>query len=123
MASVSTAQQRMFPDSEIAQFSLGKDKMSYLIHFGLAPHLKKKLNALLKTCVAYIVIFDEGFKQILQKGQMDIILRFFKIEEDTVCNMYYNSVFLGRARATDILESFKLGLTSRQNDQHIYGRS
>ena len=73
--------------------------------------------------MAYIVIFDEGFKQILQKGQMDIILRFFKIEEDTVCNMYYNSVFLGRARATDILESFKLGLTSRQNDQHIYGRS
>ena len=60
--------------------------------------------------MAYIVIFDEGFKQILQKGQMDIILRFYNIEEDTVCTMYYNSVFLGRARATDILESFKLGL-------------
>lgn len=110
----------MFPDSEIAkQFHLGKDKISYLVNFGLAPFFQSKFNALLKTCVAYTVIFDEAFNKISQKGQMDIILHFYNIEEETVCTMYYNSVFLGRARATEILESFKLGLKSLPLDKMI----
>jgi hypothetical protein len=81
--------------------------------------LKQNYNTLLKTCVAYTVIFDEAFNKISQKGQMDIILRFYNIEEDTVCTKYYNSVFLGRARATDIFESFKLGLKSLHLDKMI----
>ena len=65
-ASVSTTQQRMFPDSEIAkQFSLGKDKMSYLINFGLAPYFKTKL-ALLKTREEEMAQFAAWILKILK---------------------------------------------------------
>jgi hypothetical protein len=35
----------MFPDSDITQtFSLGSDKMAYLIHYGLAPYFQDNLE-------------------------------------------------------------------------------
>lgn len=42
----------MFPDSDIAQtFSLGSDKMAYLIHYGLAPYFQDNLEDKLRRNV------------------------------------------------------------------------
>jgi len=44
----------MFPDSAIAaQIKLGKDKLSYSIVYGLAPHFTRKLQELVKECNHY----------------------------------------------------------------------
>jgi hypothetical protein len=79
----------MFPDSEIAQtFSLGSDKMAYLIHYGLAPYFKDNLEDKLKKCPAFVVAFDEAHNKIAQKGQMDVIIRFIDEENSSVVNRY-----------------------------------
>lgn len=68
---------QMFPDSRIAQkFSMGYNKMSYVIAFGLAPHFSNHLMQLVKKCDSFTVHFDEAFNRISQKSQMDIHLRF-----------------------------------------------
>ena len=101
----------MFPDSNIAQqFSLGKDKAGYYIHFGLAPFIKQKLVSLVNTCPFYVLLFDEALNRISQKEQMDIHVRFWHPELNEVHTRYFNSVFLGHTKATDLLGGIKEGL-------------
>lgn len=55
----------MFPDSSIASsMKLKKDKISYGITYGLAPHFKKPLINSVKTCESFIVGFDETLKKV-----------------------------------------------------------
>lgn len=70
--------QKMFPDSEIAQkMSLGRTKVSYVIYHGLAFYFENELNRELDVCKYFVVSFDEAMNRIVQKGQMDIHIRYF----------------------------------------------
>lgn len=101
----------MFPDSRIAQqFSMGRDKFTYLACHGLAPYFKQGLKERLINCENFVICFDESLNQKLQRGQMDIHVRFFDEELQQVVTAYYNSVFLGRSTSSDIGDAFKEGI-------------
>ena len=103
---------KMFPDSQIAkQFQCGKTKCSYLINFGLAPYFKEKLMKKLQVPgTKYVISFDESLNKVLQKEQMDLIVRFWDKEKNKVSSRYLNSQFLGHTRAADLLQKFSEAL-------------
>ena len=99
--------ENMFTDSDIAKsFVCGKDKTSYIIGFGIAPHFKKLLVNSINASGPYVVMFDESLNQSAKKKQMDIHVRFWR--DDRVTSSYFGSQFLGHARAEDLLQSIKV---------------
>jgi hypothetical protein len=98
----------MFPDSEIAaKFTLKKDKTSYLIAFGLAPFFHGELVSGLSSSETFVVCFDESLNKVIQKGQMDVHIKFWDKNKNTVSTRYLTSVFLGHANADALLNAFK----------------
>ena len=65
----------MFPDSKIAQFmSLGSNKMSYLIAYGLGPFFAAQTVAEIKKAKAFFTLhFDETMNAQVKK-QMDVLV-------------------------------------------------
>lgn len=103
--------QLMFPDSAIAQkVTIGSTKLAYYITYGLAPYYHNQLIRALLTCDKVVVCFDEAMNAVAQRGQMDIVLRYWNNETNTVCSRYFGSAFMGRASAEHILASFKEAL-------------
>ncbi|GBN32939.1 hypothetical protein AVEN_43414-1 [Araneus ventricosus] len=100
----------MFSDSALAQqFQLGKDKVSYIIHCGISHYFHETLLDTLRNCSDITICFDESLNKVAQKGQMDLIARFWM--EGNVCTRYYGSVFLGCATAQDSLDNFLKALS------------
>ena len=58
----------------------------------------------------YAISFDESLNRVLQKEQMDIIVRFWDKEKNKVSSRYRNSQFLGHTRAADLLHKFREAL-------------
>lgn len=107
----SAAFKRMFPDSKIAQsFCMGKTKASYLINHGLAPYFQEMLQKEIRQCADYVVSFDESLNKVVQRGQMDLCVRFWDVNLQRVSTRYWNSTFLGRASADHLLDAFIDGL-------------
>ena len=95
----------MFPDSEIAKkFKLHKDKLGYLVTYGLGPYFQKELTNLVKECPCFCISFDESLNSVAQKGQMDMAVRFW--DGNLVQTRYLTSAFLGHATAEDLLMTF-----------------
>lgn len=102
----------MFPDSKIAQsFTMGKTKAAYVINHGLAPHFQEVLQSNIKQCSDYVVCFDESLNKFVQRGQMDLYVRFWDINHQKVSTRYWNSVFLGRSTADHLLDGFIQGIS------------
>jgi hypothetical protein len=98
----------MFPDSSIAnQFSMGRDKITYYVVFGLSPFFLQEVFNQLKLCDSFVVSFDESLNGVLQKEQMDIIVRFWDDTAQQVQTKYIGSAFVGRCRAEDLLLHLK----------------
>ena len=51
-------------------------------------------------------MLDESYNKIPRRGQMDLHVRFWDIENNCVATRYFNSKFLGKAAAQDIYEKF-----------------
>lgn len=101
----------MFPDSEIAKkIQLQRDKIGYLIAYGIAPFLKNELLKKVNQSQFVVIGFDESLNKVAQKQQMDINIRFWDEESKEVSTRYLTSVFLGRSTAHHILEAFKEGI-------------
>lgn len=101
----------MFPDSDIARsFTCAATKCAYLICFGLAPYFTDKLIEQIRRSDAYVVSFDECLNKVSQRGQMDIVIRFWNLDAGKVATRYLGSEFLGHAAATNLLDSFKTAL-------------
>lgn len=95
----------MFPDSDIAKkFQMHKDKLGYVVTYGLGPFFQKELSNTIKQCDFYAVSFDESLNEVAQKGQMDIVVRFWG--ENEVKTRFLTSCFLGHATAHDLLMNF-----------------
>lgn len=102
----------MFPDSEIAlKLKLHKTKISYTILYGLAPYFHGELLEMCSQCEHFVAGFDESLNKICQKGQMDVMIRFWSDKDNEVCTRYYGSVFLGHATAADLLDGFLKALS------------
>lgn len=99
---------KLFPDSEIAKsMQLGRDKMAYVIVYGIAPYFKEQLDRDLLDCSHFVIGFDESVNKVSQKQQMDINVRFWCRKTNEVKTRYFNSAFLGRSRSSDLLIAFK----------------
>ena len=95
--------EKMFPDSSIAkQFSMGYDKASYMLNFGIAPHLETILLEKLQSCGFYSVSFDKSLNKQVQQNQMDIHVRFWDEKSNRVTTHYFSSEFLGYSSAEDL---------------------
>ena len=102
----------MFADSAIAKkITLGSTMIAYYITYGLAPYFHNELLRVVLKCSKFVVCFDEAMNRIVQRGQMDIVLRFWNNETNEVCSRYFGSAFLGQASAECLLVSFKQALT------------
>jgi len=98
----------MFPDSVIARkITLGSTKLSYVITHGLATYFHSDLTKTLNSCSEYVVCFDEALNKVAQRGQMDIVVRFWDNKTQLVTARYFTSAFMGHATAGDILEAFQ----------------
>lgn len=70
---VSELFKQMFSDSRIAdKFTCGRNKMSYLLTFGLAPYYVNELTDQLKDASHIVVLFDESFNRVTKNEQMDV---------------------------------------------------
>ena len=98
----------MFPDSNIAsKFSMGKTKLAYTVTHGLAPFFHQKLLNAINVSDAYVICFDEALNQVVQRGQMDIVVRFWDTRVNEVSSCYFNSAFMGHSTATDVVNAFQ----------------
>ena len=110
----------MFPDSEIAQqFKMGKTKINYVICYGLAPYFKDSLLSELKKASFLVPSFDESYNKVIKKGQMDLLVRFWNSTENKVDTRYINSVFMGKAAATDVLTTFEVASKDLMKDKFV----
>lgn len=100
----------MFKDSKIAEnITLGRTKIAYMTTYGLALYFRDRLEDILKKCDKCVICFDEALNKVVQRGQMDIIVRCYN-EDGLVINRYLTSVFLQHATAADLLVKFKEGI-------------
>ena len=110
----------MFSDSKIAKdFSCGRTKCGYLITHSIAPHFKKILVGNTNELEHFVCLFDESYNKIVKKGQMDLHVRFWNKETNTVCTRYYTSGFMGKAAAPDILKMFKFCMTGLSDERML----
>ena len=93
----------MFPGNIVAEhFKLGRTKCGYLITHGLGNYFLDILYAEIQQSLFYSVSFDESLNKNLQKGQMDQLVRIWSNEKKMVVIQYFNSEFMGRAKAEKI---------------------
>ena len=98
----------MFPDSSIAQkFQLGKTKASYVICYGLAPFFKLNLLDIVKQTPYIVISLDESYNNVIKRGEMDVLVRFWDSNLNKVSTRYVNSEFLGKSSAVDVLQKFE----------------
>ncbi|XP_040917268.1 uncharacterized protein LOC121197645 [Toxotes jaculatrix] len=94
----------MFPDSDIARnFQCGKDKIAYIIKWGIAEFVKKELIS--KVTGPFILMFDESLNRASKKKQLDLHVRYW--DGGQVQSRYLGSQFLGHATANDLLKEVK----------------
>lgn len=102
----------MFPDSIIAQqFKMHKDKLGYMVTFGLGPHFQNSLAQEVSKCEFFCLSFDESLNKIAQKGQMDIVVRYWDSSLNQVSTRYLTSTFLGHATTLNLLNAFTCSLS------------
>ncbi|XP_021701533.1 uncharacterized protein LOC110676754 [Aedes aegypti] len=102
---------RMFRDSEVAsKLQLKKDKIAYVVMYGIAPYFKAELVDRVNQCDFFVAGFDESMNKVTKKQQMDINIRYWDKDTNSVTARYFTSRFLTRSRATDLLEAFQEGL-------------
>jgi hypothetical protein len=102
----------MFSDSNIAKkFQLGRTKCGYVTKFGIAPYFLDLLYKEILLSPVFVISFDESLNRSIQKGQMDIIVRFWNHESNEVFTRYLDSQFLGGANSKQLLKSFNEGVS------------
>ena len=93
--------------------SLGADKVSYIISFGIAPYFKSKMMEKLTKPkpLMFTASFNESFKSVVNKNQSDVHLTFFDDATQEVSTRYFGSSFLGHSTATDIFKRWQQSLS------------
>ena len=94
----------MFRDSNIAKnFACGKAKCSYIVTYGLAPYFKSLLNDTLSSLDCFVSMFDESYNKISKRGQMDLHVSFWDIENNCVATRCFNSKFFWESSSSGYL--------------------
>ena len=97
--------QTMFPDSAIARsYSMADTKAQYVIKFGIADYLKKKLIYDVKN-TPFSFLFDESTNNQVKK-QYDGYVSYWSLRYDQVVTAYAGSLFVGHCKADDLVEHY-----------------
>lgn len=100
----------MFPDSEIAkQFKCSATKCTYIVSLGMAPYFQGLLISDIRKADCFLVSFDECLNTVTQEEQMDLVIRIWK--DNQVSTRYFGSQFLKHTRTSDLIGSFKAGIS------------
>ena len=68
----------MFPDRKIAsKMELGKDKLKYVVNYGIAPFFVEELKKQVDESEWLAVSYDESLNKVTQESEMDLVLRFW----------------------------------------------
>lgn len=99
---------RMFHDCAVAsKLQLKKDKIAYVLMYGIAPYFKTELTNRINRGDFYVAGLDESLNKVTKKQQMDLNIRYWDEESNSVLTCYFTSRFLTRSRATDLLQAFQ----------------
>lgn len=82
-----------------SKFQLSETKCSCLINYGLTPYFYDLLLQLLRSCQNIVMQFYKVMNKVVQRGQMDMFVRYFDISTNRVCSRYLTSIFLSLATA------------------------
>ena len=96
----------MFPSTAADKFSIGKTKCMYTINYRLSSYFSGERLRSIKHYGSVIVCINEALNKIVQKCQMDIMIRYYDNDINKVASRYFSSSLLGSSSAKDILESF-----------------
>ena len=96
----------LFPDSKIPeQLELGRTKLGYVLHFGLAPYYNEQCFSSLLPVTGFAPKFlsclDQVFNHISKWKQMDVHVFYFHEEKQQVFRSYIGAHFLGHANAEE----------------------
>ena len=101
----------MFPDSQVAKtFACGKTKCKYLVCHGIASYFKEVLTKSLLELEHYVCLYDESYNNFGKKGQMDMHIQYWDTSLNTVKTRCYNSQFIGKAAAKDVLKTSNVSM-------------
>ena len=81
-----------------------------------APYCKDKLIKQINDSICYSISFDEALNSIVQKCQMDFSIRYWDDKEQIVKAPYFDSQFLDRPNADNLLDSIKLSTERLRNE-------
>ena len=87
-------------------FKLSLAKCQYLICYGLAQYFYRSLVKELNNSLFIATSFDKCFNRINQKGQMDLVVRYWSDTCNQITTRYLFSSFMGKSSANDVLEHF-----------------
>ena len=97
----------MFPGSPTAQnFSLGADKLRYVMVHGITPYCYEMLKKEVDASDFYTVMFDESLNSVTQSSQMDILVRFWDNTTNTAKIRFWKTTYLGHATHKDLHDGF-----------------
>ena len=105
--------QEQFPDSEIAQqVAISKNKMSYLIGYGLGPYFTQQTVKELVDGNSYFTLqFDETVSAQTKK-HMDLLIRYWSKTSNEVKVKYLTSLMFGSATASIVVRDITYYLKS-----------
>ena len=110
----------MFPDSKIAkQFVPGRQKTMYSSTYRIAPYFKSLLKSEVDGSPILVISFDEILHQITQACKMDVIVRYWHINGNTVKVRYWDSAFFGYAKHDDLFKQLNEA-TKELDQQKLY---
>ena len=102
----------IFPDSKVPSFmELGKTKLMYVCNYGIASHFKNLLRDEISKSPWYSISFDESLNKVVQESEMDLLVRYWGVNRNSVRCRYWESVFLAHISAVDLLDSYNTGLS------------
>ena len=95
----------MFPDSKIAsKIELGKDKLKYVVNYGIAPFFAEGLKKQVSESEWLAVCYDESLDKVIQESEMNLVLRFWHACKNIVQVHCLDSMFLGHATVVNLLK-------------------
>ena len=98
---------RMDPNSKVlAAFNMKKTKAAYIINHGLAPYYRDLLYEQINVTDVVVLSFDESHNDVIKKGEMVLMVRYWCSSENMVKVRYLDSTFLGHAKENDLLVHF-----------------
>ena len=110
----------MFPQPKsLYNFYLARTKSMYVINHGLAPFFKSMLNGSLQKSNIHVFCFDESLNEVTQTCKMDMYIRYWNDNSNTVIVGCYGSSFLGRATHQDLMHHFN-SLTKDLDPTRLY---